>query len=214
MTKRGHRSERTARPLARRRNRRRGQAAQAVLEMAFVMIIMMAIIFNFLGIMVEVKTQTELQTAVSLAAQASLAAKVHEANVSCIFAGRTFYSTIYASSTFANGWTPPGCPGVNGTSWTYGAVGPPGGTSQPFVLGAVACTGAPAAGSNYYSGAGYPLAATAGVANPVRCSATLSFNFSNSPLAPMIAWTPTFTATGFATPPLNRQCAGNNPTIC
>ncbi|MGO8685556.1 MAG: hypothetical protein ACLQT7_00015 [Candidatus Dormibacteria bacterium] len=55
-----------------RRGRRRRQRAQAALEMALVLWIMLAIVFCFVGMMLELRAENEFQTAVDLAAQSAL----------------------------------------------------------------------------------------------------------------------------------------------
>ena len=52
------------------RRRRRGQDAQAAIEMAMVLPIMIVIVLGFVGMMLELRAENEFQTAVDLAAQA------------------------------------------------------------------------------------------------------------------------------------------------
>jgi hypothetical protein len=54
------------------RDRRRAQHAQAAIEMALVLPIMIVIVCGFVGMMLELRAENEFQTAVDLAAQASL----------------------------------------------------------------------------------------------------------------------------------------------
>ena len=51
---------------------RHGQRAQAAIEMALVLPIMIVIVCGFVGMMLELRAENEFQTAVDLAAQASL----------------------------------------------------------------------------------------------------------------------------------------------
>jgi Flp pilus assembly protein TadG len=51
---------------------RRGEGAQAAFEMALVLPIMFMITIGFIGVMLELRAQTEFRTAVDLAAQASI----------------------------------------------------------------------------------------------------------------------------------------------
>ena len=55
-----------------RRGSRRGQDAQAAIEMALVLPLMIVIVLGFVGMMLELRAENEFQTAVDLAAQASL----------------------------------------------------------------------------------------------------------------------------------------------
>ena len=52
--------------------RRRGQQAQAAIEMALVLPVMIVIVCGFVGMMLELRGENEFQTAVDLAAQAAL----------------------------------------------------------------------------------------------------------------------------------------------
>jgi hypothetical protein len=54
------------------RRRARTQGAQAAIEMALVLPIMIVIVVGFVGMMLELRAENEFQTAVDLAAQASL----------------------------------------------------------------------------------------------------------------------------------------------
>jgi hypothetical protein len=54
------------------RGPRRGQDAQAAIEMALVLPIMIVIVIGFVGMMLELRAENEFQTAVDLAAQAAL----------------------------------------------------------------------------------------------------------------------------------------------
>jgi hypothetical protein len=54
------------------RGRRSGQRAQAAIEMALVLPIMIVIVCGFVGMMLELRAENEFQTAVDLAAQSAL----------------------------------------------------------------------------------------------------------------------------------------------
>ena len=54
------------------RGRRSAQRAQAAIEMALVLPIMIVIVCGFVGMMLELRAENEFQTAVDLATQAAL----------------------------------------------------------------------------------------------------------------------------------------------
>lgn len=175
-----------------RRRRRHGQAA---LEMALVIPIMLALIFNFVGIMVAVEAKAEVSAAVSLAAQATITARVGDAKNSCKNASRAFYDTIF--STRDQSFTT--CPSA-GSRFSTAAVKPPAGGLTVTYFG---CDGG-SGGPNFLSGSGYPVATSTGPS--ITCTARAHYDFSKTPLGFAVVWNPQFDISVSAVPTTARQC--------
>jgi hypothetical protein len=181
------------------------------MEMASIIPIMLILVFNFLALMIEVEGQNRAQSAISFAAEASLEPPVARPDLSCQYASRSFWSTVYAEPGAAGANF--GCPGAPGAGAAPGS-GPGGfGTNYGAPAGSVmtvygvggpplTCGPAPGAAADYYNGSGYPPA------NPprVRCTAYVKFNFSGSPLGAFVFWSPSWRVDGDASPTGNRQC--------
>lgn len=178
-----------------RRRRRHGQAA---LEMALVIPVMLALIFNFVGIMVAVEAKAEVSAAVSLAAQATITARVGDVQTSCKNASRAFYDTVFSKRD--QQFTP--CPPAGSTRFSTTAVPPPAGGLRVTSFG---CNGRSGSGAeNFLTGSGYPVASSTGP--PVTCTARAHYDFSKTPLGFAVLWNPQFDISVIAVPTTARQC--------
>jgi len=209
-----------------RRRRRRGENAQAVLETALVIPILLLLVCNFIAVMVEVTVQQQLNSATALAAQSRFQAPQNAVDrpgtrccgahgvtlvtsglpTGCRYAGETFYGTMTAYTGLLHWQTVTLCTS-GGDSGNAGT--PP---SQPR-----AYPGSPAnanvscdMGSVKPGGLVVP-GYTDRALNPpsgldvVTCSASASLDFANTPLAWGVFWTPTLHAQAEALPPPFRQ---------
>ena len=192
------------------RAHRRGMDAQAVIETAIVIPILLALVSVFLAIMVQVEVQQQMDSATKLAAESFF-----QAPRTAVDADGT---TCCAQSTgspdsLRTGGMPKGCRFA--AESFYGTM-----TFRRFLV-------FPA----QRSGTAHPLCTSAGSAvgsvensyitcdiafidtglNPpqglrvVRCTSSATLDFSRSPLAWAIPWSPTIAATGEAIPPPFRQ---------
>jgi hypothetical protein len=208
------------------RRRRRGDDAQAVLETALVLPILLFLVCNFIGVMVQVTVQEQLNAATALAAQSRFQAPNNAVDppgsrccgtsgavvttaglpTGCRYAAETFYGTMttytgllvwQTGSLCTSGGdsgnrahprlpsTPyPGSPARSEVSCDIGSVGP-GGVVTPGFLDR---TLDPPTGLEV-----------------VICSATTKLDFSRTPLAWGVFWTPTVHAQAEALPPPFRQ---------
>lgn len=216
-----------------RRRHRRRSSAQAVLETALVIPILLLLACNFIAVMLQVAVQQQLDSATALAAESRFQATQEAYDppgtrccvvprccsttaagplvtagmpTGCRFAAESFYGTIegYAAlltwhrgplclsggdsahSTAAyGGATPyPGSPPDSDVSCVLGATAP-GGTVLP---GYVDRTLNPPRGLSV-----------------VQCESTATLDFSKTPLAWGVFWTPTLHAHAEALPPPFRQ---------
>ena len=209
-----------------RRSRRRGDDAQAVLETALVIPILLFLVCNFIAVMVQVTVQEQLNSATALAAQSRFQAPesaidavgtrccgLHGVTLitaglptGCRYAAETFYGTMTTYVGLLH-WTPATLCTSGGDSGD--ARNPP---RQP-----VAYTGSP---TNAEMSCDIGSITAAGVAVPgyvdrtldppaglevVTCTASASLDFSNTPLAWGVFWTPTIRAQAEALPPPFRQ---------
>ncbi|MGA8016988.1 MAG: hypothetical protein WCB85_13835 [Candidatus Dormiibacterota bacterium] len=163
-----------------RRPRRRREGAQAAFEMALVLPIMLVITLGFIGVMLELRAATEFQSAVDLAAQASI---VPPMPASC---------------------DPPGpdCPdprslNLEDASYAFSATLNPTGSESGYltVTRPLSCSGP------YLEGQVQP-----GLAQPVVCSAQGEIDFSRSPIGILWFWKVNLSATAEAVPSPYRQC--------
>ncbi len=180
--------------------RRRSQGAQAILEMALVIPIMMALVFNFLAVMILLKGQNQLQAAVSLASQATIVAPVHDPHNSCTYATKAFRATM----TGAVATAAPGCGGASDPFSDTRTL--PANSGMVLQPGGLKCTNAPGNAADYLTGAGYPLPPAATIGPAVQCSASVKFNFGATPIGAFVFWTPTISVTAAAVPTAVRQC--------
>lgn len=194
----------------RRRQRRRGADAQAILETAIAIPILLVLVSVFLAVMVQVEAQQQMEAATKLAAESFFQAprEAVDANGTtccaqtpgspasldtsgmpkgCRFAAETFYGTM----TFRRFL-------VFGAQRDQGA--------HPLCLRDGAPLGS--ARSSYIScevnHLDTALDPPSGL-RVVRCSASALLDFSRTPLAWAIPWTPTIAATAEAIPPPFRQ---------
>ncbi len=215
------------------RQRRRGDA-QAVLETALVIPILLLLVSNFIAVMVQVTAQEEMDSAVSLAAQARFQAPQNAFDpagstccpdprccgragdatslataglpTGCRYAAETFYGTMTFNQSLLHWNAAPLClsGGDSGSATT------PSHTPLPY-------PGAPASahvscviGSTDAGGLGHPGYLDRSLNPPfglsvVICDASATLDFSRSPLAWGVFWSPTIRAHAEAVPPPFRQ---------
>ncbi len=208
------------------RRRRRGNNAQAVLETALVIPILLFLVCNFIAVMVQVTVQEQLNSATALAAQSRFQAPENAIDpagtrccgapgtalataglpTGCRYAAETFYGTMTTYTGLLH-WQRATLCTSGGDSGN--AANPP---EQP-----VAYAGSPSnaevscdIGSIKSGGTVIPgyvdraLNPPAGL-RVVTCSASASLDFANTPLAWGVFWTPTLHAQAEALPPPFRQ---------
>jgi hypothetical protein len=208
------------------RHGRRGDDAQAVLETALVLPILLFLVCNFIGVMVQVTVQQQLNAATALAAQSRFQAPTDALDpagmqccgargavletgglpTGCRYAAETFYGTMTTYTGMLE-WQ-------DGSLCTSG--GDSGGAGHPKVA-ATPYPGSPA-GSEVSCDVG--STGSGGIVIPgfldrvldppsglevVICSATTRIDFSRTPLAWGVFWTPTLHAQSEALPPPFRQ---------
>ena len=208
-----------------RRRGRRGDDAQAVLETALVIPILLVLVCNFIAVMVQVTVEVQLNAATALAAQSRFQATSSAVDpagtrccgssgaalataglpTGCRYAAESFYGTMTAYTGMLRWQTAPLC--------TSG--GDSGGSSSP-PLPATVYPGSPLAdvscdvGSIGPGGAVIPgyrdrrLDPPSGL-EVVVCNATTQIDFSSTPLAWGVFWSPTVHAQAEALPPPFRQ---------
>ncbi|MGA7988581.1 MAG: hypothetical protein WCB51_09310 [Candidatus Dormiibacterota bacterium] len=208
------------------RRDRRGDDAQAVLETALVLPILLFLVCNFVAVMVQVTIQEQLNAATALAAQSRFQAPnsaVDPSGTRCCGA---------AGATLDTSGLPTGCryaaESFYGTMKTYTGMlqwqtaalctsgGDSGDGAHPRVA-ARAYPGAPAGsevtcdiGSTAPGGAVIPGYLDRALAPPggldvVICAATTKIDFAQTPLAWGVFWMPTVHAQSEALPPPFRQ---------
>lgn len=196
------------RPVS-RRAQRRGMDAQAVIETAIVIPVLLALVSVFLAIMVQVEVQQQMESATKLAAESFFQAPRTAVDATgttccasapgsdrgldtsgmpkgCRFAGETFYGTMtfrrYLIFPSQRGEQQPLCR-------RHGeALGAAHGSLVTCDVDIVDPTLNPPQG--------LPV---------VRCTATATLDFARTPLAWAIPWSPTISATAEAIPPPFRQ---------
>ena len=218
---------------SRTRSRRRQQSsAQAVLETALVIPIMLLLVSNFIAVMLQVAVQQQLDTATALAAQSRFQATQEAYDPSgaaccpdprccamasgtalstagiptgCRFAAESFYGSMQGYSGILRWQRAPLCltGGDSGRSTAFGGATPYSGSPQlaevSCVVGATAPTGATFTG--YID---RTLDPPRGL-SVVLCEATATLDFSKTPLAWGVFWSPTLHAHAEALPPPFRQ---------
>jgi hypothetical protein len=194
-----------------RHNRgRRAMNAQAVIETALVIPILLVLISAFLAVMIQVEAQQEMDAATKLAAES-----VFQAPRLAVDANRTTCCAQNpgAADSLDTSGLPKGCRFAAETFYgtmsfrrylIFPAQREPG--SHPLCLR----DGTPLAGArSSYIECDVAFLDTA--INPpaglrvVRCSASATLDFSRTPLAWAVVWRPTIAATGEAIPPPFRQ---------
>ncbi len=209
-----------------RRRGRRGDDAQAVLETALVIPILLFLICNFVAVMVQVTVQEQLNAATSLAAQSRFQASEVAIDPSgtrccgahgdtlvtaglptgCRYAAESFYGTMTTYTGLLH-WRPAILCTFGGDSGNAGnapvqPIAYPGSPSNADVscdIGAVKPSGIVIPG--YVDRALNPPAGL----DVVICSASASVDFANTPLAWGVFWTPVLHAQAEALPPPFRQ---------
>ena len=209
-----------------RRSRRPGDDAQAVLETALVIPILLFLICNFIAVMVQVTVQEQLNAATALAAQSRFQAPDNAIDppgmeccgtghgalataglpTGCRYAAESFYGTMTTYTGLLHWQLATLCTSGGGSG---NAGNPP---AQP-----VAYAGSPSSADvscdigSITAGGGVVPGYTDRALNPpsgldvVECSASASLDFANTPLAWGVFWTPTLHARAEALPPPFRQ---------
>ena len=216
-----------------RARRRRGSSAQAVLETALVIPIMLLLVCNFIAVMLQVSVQQQLDSATALAAESRFQAPQESLDppgtaccpdprccvgaagptldtagipTGCRYAAETFYGTMQGYAAILRWRTGPLCltGGDSGrSSQPFGGAVPyslsPQQSDVSCVVGAVQPGGAIAPG--YLDRALDPPNGL----YVVTCDATATLDFSRTPLAWGVFWSPTLHAHAEALPPPFRQ---------
>ena len=208
------------------RSRRRGDNAQAVLETALVIPILLFLVCNFIAVMVEVTVQEQLNSATALAAQSRFQAPENAFDVpgtrccgahgdtlvtsglptGCRYAAETFYGTMTTYTGLLH-WRPATLCTSGGDSGNAGhAPAPPVAYAGSPSNAEVSCDiGSVTTGGGVIPGyVDRTLNPPSGL-DVVTCSASVSLDFANTPLAWGVFWTPTLHAQAEAVPPPFRQ---------
>jgi len=215
------------------RARRRGSDAQAILETALVIPIMLLLVCNFIALMVQVSTQEQLDSATALAAESRFQAPTNAFDpagaqccpdprccatasdatslptgglpVGCRYAAETFYGTMNRARylVFSEG---PLCL----TGGDSGSGSHPARAATPYpdspARSHISCViGSVAADGTVFPGfLDRALNPPAGL-SVVTCDATARIEFSRTPLSWGVFWSPTLRAHAEAVPPPFRQ---------
>jgi hypothetical protein len=208
------------------RRGRRGNDAQAVLETALVLPILLFLVCNFIGVMVQVTVQEQLNAATALAAQSRFQAPTNAVDPSgtrccgasgaaldtsglptgCRYAAESFYGTI---TTYTGMLV-----------WQTGSLCTSGGDSGNASHPRLASTPYPGSPARSDVSCDIGSMSPGGIVTPgfldraldppaglevVICSATTKIDFAHTPLAWGVFWTPTVHAQAEALPPPFRQ---------
>ncbi len=215
-----------------RRGSRRGMDAQAVLETALVIPILLLLVCNFLALMVQVTVQQQLDSAVSLAAELRFQATVQAYDppgsvccpdprccgvpsgaaslptgsipTGCRLAGESFYGTMQQYGSMLVWQDAPLC-----LSGGDSASAAPMGGAQPYPRAPTAHVACVVAAVDP-SGVSHPGFRDLSLDPPhglsvVTCDATVRIDFSQTPLGWGVFWSPTLHAHAEALPPPFRQ---------
>jgi hypothetical protein len=224
---------RTASVRCTRSRRRRQSSAQAVLETALVIPIMLLLVCNFIAVMLQVAVQQQLDTATALAAQsrfqatqeaydpagaaccpdprccaAASGSPLSTAGIptGCRFAGESFYGSMQGYTAILRWQRAPLCltGGDSGHSATaFGGASPYAGSPpQADVSCIIGATGP--TGETFKGYVDRTLDPPGGL-SVVLCEATATLDFSKTPLAWGVFWSPTLHARAEALPPPFRQ---------
>ena len=216
-----------------RARRRRQSSAQAVLETALVIPIMLLLVCNFIAVMLQVAVQQQLDTATALAAQSRFqatqeaydpagaaccpdprccatasATPLSTAGIptGCRFAAESFYGSMQGYTAILRWQRAPLCltGGDSGRAATaFGGATPyPGSPQQAEVSCVVGATGP--TGATFSGYVDRTLDPPRGL-SVVLCEATATLDFSKTPLAWGVFWSPTLHAHAEALPPPFRQ---------
>jgi hypothetical protein len=208
------------------RRGRRGDDAQAVLETALVLPILLFLVCNFIGVMVQVTVQEQLNSATALAAQSRFQAPnnaVDPAGTRCCGASGALLDTAglptgcrYAAETFYGTMTTY----TGMLLWQTGSLCTSGGDSGNATHPRLPSTPYPGSPPRSDVSCDIGSVGAGGIVTPgfldraldppaglqvVICSATTKLDFSHTPLAWGIFWTPTVHAQAEALPPPFRQ---------
>jgi hypothetical protein len=193
-----------------RRRSRRGSTAQAIIETAIVIPVLLALISVFLAVMVQVEVQQEMDAATKLAAESFFQAPRAAVDApgttccaqqpggadsldtagmpkGCRFAAETFYGTM----SFRRFLVFPAQRDTAAHPLCMRAGVPVGAATHSFITCDV----------QFVDPALNPPAGL----DVVRCTATATLDYSRTPLAWAIPWSPTVSATAEAIPPPFRQ---------
>jgi len=171
------------------------------MEMALVLPICIALVMNFIAIMLVVQVKAEVTAATSLAAQSAVSAPVDSVN-SCNYASDSFFSTLFNTNAGAGGCPASTSPGIAVTRTPTAQD-----QARGFANAAVTLTCVDAGPGNYFTGVGYPppAATTGGTGPPITCTSVVSMDFANTPLGFAVPWKPTITVTALVFPSAVRQ---------
>lgn len=208
------------------RRGRRGDDAQAVLETALVLPILLFLVCNFIGVMVQVTVQQQLNAATALAAQSRFQAPADALDpagtqccgargdvletgglpTGCRYAAETFYGTMTTYTGMLE--------------WQTGSLCTSGGDSGDASHPKVAATPYPDSPTGSEVSCDVGSTGAGGIVIPgfldrvldppsgldvVICSATTKIDFARTPLAWGVFWSPTLHAQSEALPPPFRQ---------
>jgi len=197
------------------RRGRRGDDAQAVLETALVIPILLFLICNFIAVMVQVTVQQQLNSATALAAQSRFQAPENAVDAAgtrccgaqgvtlvtaglptgCRYAAESFYGTMTTYTGLLHWQTATLCTsgGDSGSATTQPA--PPVAYPGSPANAEVSCDiGSLKAGSVVVPGYRDRTLNPPSGLDVVTCSASASLDFANTPLAWGVFWTPTLHA--------------------
>lgn len=215
------------------RRRRASTSAQAVLETALVIPIMLLLVCNFIGVMLQVAVQQQLDSATALAAESRFQATEEAFDppgsqccpdprccasgggpglattgipTGCRFAAESFYGTMQGYAALLQWHSAPLClsGGDSGrTAIAFGGAVPYTGSPRQAPVSCV--VGATNAdGTNTPGYVDHSLNPPRGL-SVVMCESTVTLDFSRTPLAWGVFWRPQLSAHAEALPPPFRQ---------
>ena len=215
-----------------RRARRHRSSAQAVLETALVIPIMLLLVCNFIAVMLQVAVQQQLDSATALAAESRFqatqgaydpagagccasassgapgaAAQLRTSGMptGCRFAAESFYGTMQGYASLLR-WQPAPLCLTGGdsarASSAFGGATPYAGSPAADVSCILGATSAD--GTTFAGYVDHALNPPRGL-SVVMCQATATLDFSKTPLAWGVFWRPTLSAHAEALPPPFRQ---------
>lgn len=213
--------------------RRLQSSAQAVLETALVIPIMLLLVCNFIAVMLQVAVQQQLDTATALAAQSRFQATQEAYDpagaaccpdprccaaasgtalstagipTGCRFAAESFYGSMQGYASILRWQLAPLCltGGDSGrSSSAFGGATPYSGSPQQAEVSCVVGATGPT-GTTFSGYVDRTLDPPQGL-SVVLCEATATLDFSRTPLAWGVFWSPTLHAHAEALPPPFRQ---------
>jgi hypothetical protein len=205
---------------------RRADDAQAVLETALILPILLFLVCNFIGVMVQVTVQQQLNAATALAAQSRFQAPNNAVDPSgtrccgggesqlstaglptgCRYAAETFYGTMTTYTGMLVWQTVPLCTsGGDSGDAAHPPLAPHAYPGSP-VDAEISCDiGSTGAGGVIVPGYLDRALQPPNGLTVVTCSASTRLDFSKTPLAWGVFWSPTVHAQSEALPPPFRQ---------